>query len=262
MKKLLIIPDRENMHQCMELAEKYNMGFEYNDFYWPDILDDDDKLNEIISDYKQWELPQYTTMHGAFFDVIPFSMDGRIREISQLRIEQSIEAARRIGVKAIVFHTNYNPFLNSESYFNSWIEINIKYWSGVLEKYPDINIYLENMFDTSPDIMVRLSESLCKYHNYGMCFDYAHASLSKVEPEVWARKLSKYIKHVHINDNDGVSDLHQAWGDGCINREVFYDCCSKYFNDATVLIEISKMEDKIKTLEILEKEGFLRGFYK
>lgn len=258
MKKLLIIPDRNNMSECIRLAKKYNLGFEYNDFYWPAVLDDTKVLNKIISEYKEYDLPEYTTIHGAFFDVIPFSVDERIREISKLRIEQSILAAKSIGAKAVVFHTNYEPYLNSESYVNSWIDTNREYWSSVLEANSDINIYLENMFDTSPDIMVRLSEYLCKYDNYGVCFDYAHASLSKVEPEVWARELGKYIKHVHINDNDGISDLHQAWGEGVLNRDSFYKCCRKYFNDATVLIEVSQMESKMASLEVLKKEGIIQ----
>ncbi len=257
MEKFLIIPDRDNLSECIELAEKYNLGFEYNDFFWPEVLDDTDKLNEIISEYKAQKLPAYTTMHGAFFDVIPFSVDEKIREISKLRVEQSISAAKSIGARAVVFHTNYNPYLNSESYVDSWMEINEEYWARVLNEHPDIDIYLENMFDSKPDILVRLSEYLCKYDNYGVCFDYAHASLSKVEPEVWAKTLGKYVKHVHINDNDGISDLHQAWGDGVISRGTFYEIYKKYFNDATVLIEVSQMESKKKSLDRLDKEGFL-----
>ncbi len=253
-----MIPDVDNISESIELAEKYDLGFEYNDFYWPEVLDDSQQINEIISKYDMYELPRFTTMHGAFFDVIPFSVDDKIRQISKMRIEQSIDIAKRIGASAVVFHTNYNPFLNAKDYVTSWLEDNVEYWSSVLEKHKDINIYLENMFDTTPDIMQQLSERLSKYKNYGVCFDYAHASLSKVELRVWAEKLGKYIKHVHINDNDGMSDLHLAWGEGIINREIFYECYENYFKDATVLIEVSQMDSKIASIELLEKEGFLK----
>lgn len=256
MKQVLIIPERDEIQECLEVAEKYNLGFEYNDFYLPAVLDDQEKLTQIIEGYKQKGMPSYCTIHGAFYDVLPFSMDARVREIGMLRIEQSIAVAKSVGAKAVVFHTNYDPFLNAESYVASWIEGNTAFWSSMLEKHRDINIYLENMFDRNPDIMEALSEKLHGYSNYGVCFDFAHASLSGVEPEIWARRLGPFVKHIHIIDNDGVSDLHLAWGDGVIDRQMFYKCYEKYMKGATVLVETFSMENKIKSLELLQREGF------
>ena len=257
MKQILIIPDKDNIEGSLSIAKKYSLGFEYNDFFYPDVLDDEKRLNEIIKEYKKYDLPHYSTVHGAFFDVIPFSLDSKIKEVSELRIEQSIAAAYRIGAKAVVFHTNYNPFLNVSAYIEGWIKVNVKFWSEMLEKYPDIYIYLENMFDTTPDIMEKMSEELCKYSNFGICLDYAHASLSKVEPHIWAKRLGKYVRHIHINDNDLVSDLHLAWGNGKINRDLFYESYVKYMSGATVLIETSLMENKLQSIEVLEREGFI-----
>lgn len=257
MKQLLIIPDINNPQKALSLAEKYSLGFEYNDFYNPAVLDDEQKLQQIIEVYRQNPLPEYSTIHGAFFDVIPFSVDARIREVAVLRIEQSIEAAKRIGAVAVVFHTNYNPFLNTETYIESWIQQNIIFWSEVLEKHPEISIYLENMFDTTPDIMERMSEVLCKYPNYGVCLDYAHAALSKAAPEVWAERLGRFVKHIHINDNDLVSDRHLAWGNGQIDRAAFYRSYDRYMSNATVLIETTSAENQLRSLEVLESEGFI-----
>lgn len=259
MRQFLIIPDRNHMQECLELAQKYQLGFEYNDFFMPTVLDDEERLQEIIDIYKQYELPSYTTVHGDFFDVIPFSVDPKIREIASLRIEQSIQAAKGIGAKAVVFHTNYDPFLNTDSYIASWLKTNIVFWSDVLEKHSDMQIYLENMFDTSPDIMETLSEKLSEYANYGVCLDYAHAFLSKVKPEIWAERLGRFVKHIHMNDNDGIRDLHQAWGDGVIQRTGFYECYEKYMRNATILIETTSMENKVRSLEMLEREGFLKN---
>lgn len=257
MKQFLIIPELENLEESIELAKKYGLGFEYNDFLMPSILEDEKKKQEIVEKYRNSDLPRYTTLHGDFFDVIPFSMDKKIREIAELRIEQSIEIAKSIGAQAVVFHTNYNPFLNTEDYIDVWIDKNTKFWSKVLENHPDMNIYLENMFDTEPDVIEVLAKNLCKYSNFGVCIDYAHAFLSKVEPEIWAKQLGPYVKHIHLNDNDGIRDLHQAWGDGLINRAKFYECYEKYLQGASVLLETSSMDNIIRSLEMLQKEGFL-----
>ena len=186
-------------------------------------------------------------------------MDAKIREIADLRIEQSISVAKKVGAKAVIFHTNYDPFLNTNEYIQYWIQTNIEYWSAVLEKHPDINIYLENMFDAGPAMMEVLSESLSKYSNYGVCLDYAHATLSKVPAEVWAERLGKYVKHIHINDNDLISDLHLAWGDGKIDREKFYQAYEKYLKDVPVLVETTSLENQICSLRKLKEEGFLNN---
>jgi len=222
MKQLLMIPDRSRLKESLELAEKYELGFEYNDFFHPTVLDDGQKVQQIYDAYTKCFLPRYCTMHGAFLDVIPCSPDEKIRNVSRERIEQSIEMAKKMGASAVVFHTNYNPFLNTPSYVKQWIEQNVIFWKGILEKYNEISIYLENMFDVSPDMMKEVSKQLCEYKNYGVCLDYAHATLSKVQPQKWAEVLGGYVKHIHINDNDLISDLHLAWGSGKIDRKVFY----------------------------------------
>lgn len=257
MKQVLIIPNKDCLEDSLALAKKYNVGFEYNDFFNPNLLDDGDELQKRIAEYQSHTLPKYTTLHGAFYDVIPFSMDAKIREVSHLRIEQSIGVAKEIGAKAVVFHTNYDPFLNTQEYMDYWFKTNIEYWSKVLEKHADIDIYLENMFDVSPAILEILSDSLCKYKNYGVCLDYAHAALSKVPPELWAQRLGKYVKHVHINDNDLKSDLHLTWGDGKINRQGFYEIYEKYLSGASILIETKPLENQLSSLEKLIEEGFI-----
>lgn len=259
MKRFLIIPRCDLIEESRRLAEKYNLGFEFNDFFSPDILDDSGRTDDIINFYTEGGLPRYCTLHGAFLDVAVFSPDRKIREISALRIEQSLAAAKKIGAKAVIFHTNYNPFLNSKQYVDGWLEANAVYWGGVLEKHRDISIYLENMFDSSPDVMARLAERLCRNENFGLCFDYAHASLTRIPVKEWAEKLSKYIRHIHINDNDFASDLHLAVGSGKINWNEFYSLYGKYMNDASVLIETSSPENQEKSIHRLISDGFMKA---
>jgi len=257
MKKLLIIPDRNDIKNTFDLQKEYNLGFEYNDFFMPDILDDVEAQERIINDYKSNDLPECTTMHGAFFDVAPFSVDKKIKEVSLLRINQSLAVARKIGASAVVFHLNYNPFLNTEEYLKSFIKQNIEIWQDILSSNKDVNIYLENMFESDPLVIKQIAEGLKHNNNFGICFDWAHASISRTKPVEWAKALGEYVKHVHINDNDLISDLHLAWGSGKVDRFSFYECYEKYFNDATVLIETNSFENKKKSLEQLKRDKFI-----
>ncbi|MBO5509566.1 MAG: hypothetical protein J5962_03795, partial [Lachnospiraceae bacterium] len=67
---LFIIPDRDNLESYIMLAEEYGLGFEYNDFFLPSLLDNEDKLENTIQLYKETPgIPNKCTSHGAFFDV-------------------------------------------------------------------------------------------------------------------------------------------------------------------------------------------------
>lgn len=257
MKQFLMIPDVNRLPESIALAEEYGLSFEYNDFYTPEVLDDEDRLRELIAAYGTYPAPGFCTLHGAFFDVIPTSPDQRIRAVAALRIRQSIEAARRMGASAVVFHTNHNPFLNSAAYIERWIDDNTAFWSRVLRENPDISVRLENMFDLSPDLLLALSERLSEHKNYGVCLDFAHAALSNTAPETWAKTLGRFVRHVHINDNDLKSDLHLPWGGGSIDRKAFYRCYEDYLGGATVLIETASMENTRRSLEVLATDGFL-----
>lgn len=256
--KTLIIPHPDTLTRSLALAARYNSGFEYNDFFIPDVLDNEEAVKAVTEMYKRSPLPDHCTVHGAFFDVTVFSPDKRIREISRLRVEQSISAARGIGAGAVIFHTNYNPFLNSREYISSWLEQNRVYWAGVAEAHSDMNIYLENMFDSSPYIMAELAKGLKGYENFGICLDYAHASLTKVPPHDWVTSLGEYVRHIHINDNDLHSDLHLAVGEGRINWNEFYSLYEKHMNGASVLVETSSPERQEASLKKLEADGFLK----
>lgn len=256
-KKFLIIPKASKQKASLELAHEYDLGFEFNDFFMPNVLDDEAVQKKIIGEYKAAGLPEYCTLHGAFFDVIPFSPDERIRAIGDMRIRQSVSAARGIGARAVVFHTNYNPFLSSPEYVKGWIEQNAAYWNGILTEFPDMNIYLENMFDSTPDIMAELAERLCGHGNFGICFDYAHAALTAVPQREWTEKLGRYVRHIHINDNDLQSDLHLAVGDGMIDWNEFYGLYDNYMDKATVLIETSSLENQRRSIERLLSDGFM-----
>lgn len=256
--KFLIIPKLDELEKSLALAEEYGFGFEYNDFFIPDVMDNEKLTDDIVSRYKAHKLPEYCTMHGAFFDVLVFSSDKKIRRISEERIITSLDIARKIGAKGVVFHTNHNPDLNSEVYVRGWFDSNESFWRKVLPKYPDLEIYMENMFDRTPDMLCGLAKRLADIPNFGVCFDYAHAAVYGTDIDSWVDAVSPYVKHIHINDNDLKDDLHLAVGDGKIDWEHFKLCLEEKLSSAkTVLIETSSIENQRRSAEFLAKLGVL-----
>ena len=46
---IAIIPELNDLNNCVEFAEKNSLGFEYNDFFKPYILDDKDELKRRVN---------------------------------------------------------------------------------------------------------------------------------------------------------------------------------------------------------------------
>ena len=254
-KKIMVIPKRDALPSYIKLANQFDLGFEYNDFFNPIILDDEKQLEVVIAGYQQQDkLPEYCTMHGAFLDITVFSDDPLIAKASDYRVEQSLILAERLGARGVVFHTNYIPNFKTDFYRDGFVEKNAAYWSDKLTKHRNLQIYIENMFDDTPELLARLAEALKEYDNFGVCFDYAHAHVfgNPDEIEQWVKLLAPYVKHIHINDNDFAHDQHFAVGDGNIDWQRFKVFYQTYFSEATVLIEVNGMDKIERSLEYME----------
>ena len=256
MNKYLIIPEKNKIESSIELSKIYNLGYEFNDFYFPDVLDDDNIISELIDFYDNNLLNSYKTIHGAFIDVTIFSPDSKIREISRERIYQSVNIAKALKTKAVIFHTNHIPFITTKKYKTTWLDYNIDFFRTLLIDNPNLNIYIENMFDSTPEYLLDLSKELCDLDNYGVCLDYAHANISPMDPSIWVNTLSSYIKHIHLNDNDGKNDLHLPIGKGLINWSNFKTQLSQ-LNNPTILIETSTIESQISSIDYLSSLNLL-----
>lgn len=250
---LLIVALKENLEECMEIAREYGVGFEYDDFFAPDLLDNEEQLEATIQEYQSVEVPAYCTLHGVFYDMVPFSSDRYIREVSMKRMEGSMKIAQRLGAKGVVFHTNSYPLLSGEVYNNNVINGMVSAMEYLLEQYPDLDIYLENMFEAETTILVGIAKRLRKYKNFGLCLDYAHACITDTPIEEWIQAVAPYVKHLHINDNDRKSDLHLAVGEGRIQWDTFFEYYYRYFTDCSLLIEVTAPENQRKSLEYIMK---------
>lgn len=256
MKSVSIIPQRNNIEESLRLSKEYNANFEYNDFFLPFVLDDENKKKELIEFYKSLQRDRSNdTLHGAFLDVTLHSSDARIREVSELRVRQSMDIAKELGVRGVVFHTNMIANFKDAAYMDNWVKTNAAFYKKLLAEYPGIFVFVENMFDFDPDMLVALAEKLKEESYFGVCLDYAHATISKVPAKEWFKVLKPYIKHMHINDNDLNNDQHKALGNGDIDYQEFTELMKENNMEVSVLVEVSKIEDQIISLEYMKQKS-------
>ena len=113
-----------------------------------------------------------------------------------------------------------------------------------------------NNFEINPNILIKLSENLSKFKNFGICLDWAHVNVYGNTNEEWIEMLHPYVKHIHINDNDKKGDLHLPLGTGKIDWEQFFAYYKKYFQNCSVLVEITNPNGQKQSLDyIREKFG-------
>ena len=254
MKKYYIIPNLSEINKYIELANKYNLGFEYNEFYEPSLLDDPFRLSTTINEYKKLGRKN-DTLHGVFYDIVLDSNDPKIKDISLKRVKSSLDIASKLNCKGVVFHTNYITWMKNQWYRDKWKEVHRRLYLELAEEYKDLEIYIENMFDLDPYLLADLIKEI-NHPRIGVCLDTAHASISGVDIEEWFNVLGKYIMHIHINDNDKIVDSHMELGKGIIDYKKIFHFINNLENDVSILIEIKDYEKTVNSIKYLKDGGF------
>lgn len=245
MKITHIIPDWRELDTYMELAEKYSFNFEYDDFFEPDLLDDKEALEQRIAIYNNLGRERgKDTLHGAFYDIVPFSWDSGIRSHSLYRMQQSMEIAARLGCRGVIFHTGIIPGMTGNAkYRSNWLNVMTDTFKTLLAQDNTLEIYCENMFDASYREIAELAENLQDEKRFGVCLDVAHMMLVTKAPEEWFDSLGSHIRHFHINDNHLEQDEHLAMGQGKIDwkymDKLMQPCVS---DNVSVLLEVKGLD--------------------
>lgn len=256
MKKIYLIPDGTQLEESVKLAEQCGAGFEYNDFFLPAVLDDTQKIMERIDAYAKVRSDfSDDTMHGAFLDVTLHSTDPLIREISQRRVRQSMEIAKEMGLRGVVFHTGRLYGFREPGYLANWQNTNETFFRKLLEEYPAQEVWIENMFDEAPDVMAELAERMKDCPGFGICLDYSHAVLYGGDPADWMAALAPYIRHIHINDNDLKNDSHFAVGSGSMDWQTYQALMQQYQVEASVLVEVTGVKKQRMSAAYMAQQG-------
>ena len=251
---IYIIPDADKLSECVDFSKQYKLGWEFNDFMLPSVLDDKRKTARIIRKYKSVDMPAQLSTHGAFLDVEVHSMDEEIRKVSDMRIIQSIEVAKKLHCRKVIVHTGTIPNYCDSRYCDDWVLKNTEYWTAKSRRNPDIDILMENMFDMTPELMFRLAEAMEGVPNFGLCLDYAHATVFGEDADgagEFVGRLKKYVRHIHVNDCDLLHDNHMQIGEGMIDWERFAEHYGESMNGVSILIEVNGLEKQKRSLDYL-----------
>ncbi len=248
----LIIPELDDLSASAALAKAYGAAFEYNDFYRPAVYGDPDEVTRRIEAYRA--LPRdrsRDTLHGVFLDIVIASSDPVFRARSRELMAGSLAIAARLGIRGAVFHTGLIASLDYGSYRAGWLKAAEEVFRPLCAAYPDLEVYMENTFERTPAVFVELMERMADVPNFALCLDYAHAALTPTPPAVWVETLAPYIRHIHLNDNDLVRDLHAVPGEGAIDYAEFKHLTERFGVRAPILLELNGLENQKRALDFL-----------
>ncbi|WP_025161292.1 sugar phosphate isomerase/epimerase family protein [Paraclostridium bifermentans] len=174
------------------------------------ILDED--YSTIISDCKN-KLKNFSnviSLHGSSFDLNPGSTDKKVIELTKYRYMQSVEIAKEIGAKYVIFHSQLNPLLSVEKIRKLKLDNQIKFWKDFMNEIDDIDvtILLENEYDENPEEILHIVKSV-NYPKLRICLDTGHIlAYSKTSLEEWIVSTKDFITYIHLHFNDGKNDSH------------------------------------------------------
>ncbi len=160
------------------------------------------------------------TAHMPFMDLHPGATDYKIAAVSVERLRQAAHAAIELEARRAVFHLGYDPRLNRESeYFVRQVCTRLAPIMQQLQKAGCLPV-IENVFEPTPDVCLAARQNLeqATGHFVGLCLDVGHAqAFNNTSLRQWWDAFSPYLAEMHLHDNPGFDDLHQAIGSGVVD---------------------------------------------
>jgi len=171
------------------------------------------------------------TIHGPFMDLSPGGTDRRIKEVTRDRFSRTIELARFLKPRTIVFHPGYEKRA-FDGNVTLWLESSLDTWTPLVEEAEkrDLVLAIENVYEETPDSLRLLLDRIHSPH-FRFCFDTGHHhsfSMRKAPLSEWIGTLGGYLWEVHLHDNHTETDEHLPMGEGEFDFEQFFGLLSQF----------------------------------
>lgn len=163
------------------------------------------------------------TLHAPFVDMSPGSPDPKVWALTRSRFEQVLQLVPLFKPRTIVCHAGYDPkrygFLEE-----IWTEKSLEMWGWLAEslKEEGAALMLENVYEQGPGELRGIFENL-QSQGVGFCLDTGHqAAFGRTPLLTWVDELGEFVGQLHLHDNRGERDAHQALGRGTIDFESLF----------------------------------------
>lgn len=225
-------------------ARQYHLGIEIAEYCTAWNMDEKFAETDAVVRRKIEGIPN-RVLHGPFNELFPCAIDPKARQLAASRYRQAMELAKRYGATKVILHGGYNPWI----YYPVWyMEQSILFWKDFLKDDPDVEIVLENVLETEPDMLPDIIKGVDDAR-VRMCLDVGHVNAySKIPVMDWLEACAPYIRHFHIHNNDGSWDTHCALNQGNIPMRELLNRAEALCPDATFTLELMEAESSVRWL--------------
>jgi sugar phosphate isomerase/epimerase len=160
------------------------------------------------------------TVHGPFQDLSPGALDDLILTASRQRLRQAWRWLPVFRPEAVICHLGYE-----DRHFR-WDQEN--WLSRAVATYRELGaragkygarVMLENVYEQDPELIQEAIQRI-DLANVQVCLDVGHLNaFGGGDFKGWLETLWPLIGHLHLHDNQGTLDDHQALGTGNVPLE-------------------------------------------
>ena len=235
-----------------ELAREYGLGLEISEFCTAFNMDIEFEMWDSRVKRETRDVDRLF-FHAPFNELCPAAVDPLVADVAKMRYRQAYTLMRGYGSDTMIVHSGYLPSLYSYDWF---ISHSIDFWKEFLCTKPnDFKLCIENVFEQKPKLLNEIVREV-NDERFKLCFDVGHAAVFSdgVTLTEWAEHAAPFIAHVHLHNNDGSHDAHDALGDGISDIAAVIRKISELASEATFTIETIDLEP---SLSWLNTNGFL-----
>lgn len=227
-----------------KVARQYGLGIEIAEFCTAWNMDRElpaveKTLEETLTGVSR------RVLHGPFNELFPCAIDPKARQLTAFRFSQAAALAQAYGAGKLVLHGGFNP----QMYYPQWyVEQSVHFWKDFLETLPDgLTVCVENVLEPTPDMLLDILRGV-EDSRLRLCLDVGHVNAySRIPAKTWLTKCGAYLSHLHIHNNDGTWDTHNALFEGTLPIRELVDIAMRE-TEATATLELPKCEPSVKWL--------------
>lgn len=227
----------------------------------------DDGAPDLVREAKEY-LQGYSGhlgMHGPFVSMQLAAGDGRIRQVVADRYVAALTFGAELGVRymvvhsplrifghALVQHTDRDRLARTINAVHATLERPL-----ALARQVGCEIVIETIADTNPEPLKALVSSFDD--GVGLSIDIGHNIVTEQfggpPPHEWVNAAGALLKHMHLQDGDGMVDRHWLPGQGCLNWWALFNALRQSSADPVLIVEV---RDALAGANWLIERGFVR----
>lgn len=249
----------KDFKRVVSVATKQRLNIEIKTFVKNRNLDNVESILPVYKDILK-NFSGKLSMHGAFTGLCPVSNKVKIKEKTIYRFNQTIDIAKELNVKVIVFHSGIDTFPGSyyeDTDFIKWfIDNQVEFWSEFIKELENLEItaVLENTSEKSPDILRTVIERVNSDY-LKLCIDAGHVNhKTGYDVSEWIKQTGKNLYHMHLHNNYRLLDDHNSLLKGTIDFTKVFSTLKELNLHPGLSLEINDYKATMESLNFVREQ--------